>query len=268
MALNSYTSFLFARLPNLMRLASFAASELRDFDRRYQRHLDKTRGQQEVLTTFFDLADIYPEEISAAVCFYIEQIAAHVELSLLPSRRSRLNGMIRRLLSTDDETNGYLTGLGELVVLDELLKMPFATVASVEPPLQNGKTADFEVQMNGSKHYIEVATIRFDADRIETDEDLVAFFRKRAEQKIVIKTEDLPAGLSMLIFLVTYGADNIEKLLSFKAGLSVLCDELESIHAFGPFVVGSFRDGDSPWRFGAHPVIQLLKRDEDKDKPE
>jgi len=246
-----------------MQIASFSPADTSRLNGAYEKHRSKTLPVEILNTTPFDLADIYPEGDSRILFDFAELIGERIKSTFPFSKHPGLKEMIRRFVSTDDDTNGYLTGLGELAILSELLQMPFANVNAVEPPLPNGKKADFQVTISGNNQFIEVLTVRFDATQIERDQDVVDFFVGRAKQKLDAKAQNLAADFPLLLFLVIFAADDITKLASFPKGLWHLCDSLEKMCTFSPFVIAPFSQPGSSWKYDIHPVTHLISTTDD-----
>jgi hypothetical protein len=254
----TYSQFLIKKLPSLVHIGQFTQNELSGFDSTYRNHQQRTASLDEVRTTLFDLANIYPADDSKAVMDFAQSLGSNIDIKLPQTKRARLKEIIRRFLATDDDSNGYLTGLGELAVLNELLEMPQVVVDSIEPELPNNRRADFMVSNRDGAHYIEVVAVAFEADRISNDAEVVEFFYRRAVQKLAYKKEGLPADFPLVLFTVLFGASDIESLLRYPVGLQELCVKMESIQAFWPFVVGSHSHPGSGWRWEIHPIKDLL----------
>jgi hypothetical protein len=254
-----YTDFLNEKLSPLMRMAAFAAHDLARLDRGFYSHREATFASDEVFTTLFDLAMIYPSDDSRLVFDFGSCIGQHIEERLPPEKHRDLRETIRRFVGTDDLDNGYLTGLGELTVLAELLSMPFVKVETVEPLLPNKKRADFKVTNSGTTQFIEVVTVRLRADRLDSDQDVEDFLFKRAEQKLLDKRTDLPSEINLILFPVIFGADDVERLLMFENGLRNASVRMESIGAFWPLLVGAFSRDNLKWQWETHPIQHLFR---------
>jgi hypothetical protein len=258
----TYTDFLREKLPSLMRMANLASHDLVKIEEAFQAHQASTVESEEIPTTLFDLAIIYPADHSKMLFDFGCLIGERIESKLPVEMHHELKETIRRFVGTDDVSNGYLTGLGELSVLDELLRMPFIAVEEIEAPLPNKKCADFRVVNNCQRHYIEVVTTRFRLDRIKSDKDVEDFFFGRAEQKLLDKTKDLPHETRVLLFPVIFGADDVGGLLKFQTGLENASARMESIGAFWPLLIGAFSHDGKQWQYESHPIQHLFKQHE------
>ena len=255
-----YTLFLEAKLSPLMRMAALAPHDLVGLKNAFDAHRALNLDRDEIPTTLFDLATIYPANDSELLFDFGLRIGERIEKRLPAAKHRDLRETIGRFVGTDDLDNGYLTGLGELAVLDELLSMPFISVEEIEAILPNRKRADFKVVNNGMTQFIEVVTVRFRADRLSSDQHVEEFLFKRSEQKLMDKRKNLPSEINLVLFPVIFGADDIEKLLTFREGLLGASSRMEAIGAFWPLLVGAFSIDNKIWRYETHPVQHLLKR--------
>lgn len=138
---------------------------------------------------------------------YFNHLFKELILNIDKNSRSVLKTTIRNLLISFDSK--YLNFIGELSVLNNLLKSKMAKLVKCEVSLDNYKSIDFDVIFPESevRVLIEVINIHLDPQKTEDDHDKIeAFLRKRLIDKRTVKTKNSCLADKVHIIPVLWGS--------------------------------------------------------------
>lgn len=208
-------------LPDYLTLLKPTAKELdlisKRFDKRYLT-LEKALENKGVFKTAECLIDVIwkaqknNKESIALIKFINQQcktIRTRVERQIAAKLKHSLKNLIINFDAIESRFEDYI---GEICILAKLLENSDVRLISVETPLNNGKSVDYEVYYSDTRFLVEVLNVHFDANKIRTRNDLEKFFSGREERKINNKLKDaeLESGLCVTFTEIIWG--NLVKL--------------------------------------------------------
>lgn len=113
-----------------------------------------------------------------------------INLSLVELKLIKKN--IRDFLTRFDQK--YLDYVGELAVINNLIKSKTYRLENIETKLISGKSIDFEIKNieNGQPYFVEVTNIHLVHEKVENDDEKIeAFLNHRLTSKINSKMSDI-----------------------------------------------------------------------------
>jgi hypothetical protein len=99
--------------------------------------------------------------------------------------------VIKMLTSFNSIESGYRYFLAELSVITKITDDPGFHLKAVEYKLKNGCKIDFVFNKASIDYYVEVYSLNFDIEKIDSCESLTVFLEKRLEKKIANKFKGL-----------------------------------------------------------------------------
>ena len=98
--IDSFTEFINRQIPSLIQLGNFTEGQLNSLEARFQKHSHRVVNLNDINTTFFDLANIYPDDISVDVINFAQSIGISINEKLPNEKRSGLKEIIKRFMGT------------------------------------------------------------------------------------------------------------------------------------------------------------------------
>lgn len=114
-----------------------------------------------------------------SLLFFFNRLFEELMESLDQNGRKTVKTTVRKLLSSFDQK--FLNFIGELAVLNNLLKSGNVELISCEVSLDNGKSIDLDVKFikQNMRALIEVYNIHLDSDKVENDHKKIEIFLKK-----------------------------------------------------------------------------------------
>jgi hypothetical protein len=246
-----------AYLPALAELADGRDFPWTKIDKLFQKKLDErttaSQGQSmEVEASLYDLIISLKKQETRAVglLHFIERLAEELLNRLSLVEKQLISGNMKQLLLSFDSK--YLNFLGELAVLNKLLKFSAYRLTAVERPLSNQKSIDFMLQNEetGRHVLVEVMSIHLNESRVVTDAEAIRkFLTHKLTKKVASKLTDLVDAPEFQLIPVIWGSCQAVQVYSdfFKAHALALPNVLE------PVSLLNYHDGAGNYdcRFGS-----------------
>jgi len=208
------------------------------------------KGSLRVAASFFDVisAALNKQESAIRLLDYFQKLFEEISDRLNAKQKQQLKSTVYNLLITNDTQ--YLHFIGELSVLNQLIKSGNYIFQETEFNLGNGKSVDFHFKdiRTGKDILIEVYNIVLDRD-FEGKEQIKKFLTHRLSQKINNKTKGRTDLLNFELVPVIWATkENLQRLSNFyKSGnvisvpnclpacayLAFTTDDSQNIHRFG-----------------------------------
>jgi hypothetical protein len=127
---------------------------------------------------------------------FFNKLLAELSINLTLEEKKLIKPTIRSVLTAFDSR--CLDFLGELLVLNNLMKSKMYKLEGVEQKLPNNKAIDFRLKsiVEGSYRLVEVVNIHLDSKKTNSDESLIRTFlegrlsKKIADKKTTLKATD------------------------------------------------------------------------------
>ena len=152
----------------------------------------------------------------------------------------------------------YLNFLGEIAVLNNLIKSKIYRLETIEEKLSNGKAIDFKLRMTESEttHLIEVLNIHLDFKKIDPNPVLIEkFLRDRIAAKILDKTKNLLVYPGLILIPVLWGESKALKIYNdfYKR------TPLKIVNTIEPCGYLTYPDGKGRYKHYFEPISTLFK---------
>ena len=137
---------------------------------------------------------------------YFNLLFKELNENLKEDERQLVKTNVRNMLSSFDHQ--FLNYIGELAVLNQLIKSGSFQLLSCEEKLPNGKSIDFlfENKIKPMKILVEVVNIHINSDKVENDPSKIrTFFETKLGKKIDSKKEGLNQGVNFHLIPVIWG---------------------------------------------------------------
>ncbi len=176
---------------------------------------------------------------SRGLLFYINNLFKDLTVKLSTADKNRLAPNIRRIFTSKNPNSPYpefLVPIGELAVLNGLLKSKKYEFKSIEHPLPNGKGIDFKLLKieDGTEVLVEVVNIYLDTMRVENnDEAIKKLLTDRLTSKISNKKDGLTNSIDFFLVPVIWAEWTVLEIYCdyFKRNIMHL-DKVEEPMAF------------------------------------
>jgi hypothetical protein len=163
---------------------------------------------------------------------FIERLAEELLNRLSLVEKQLISGNMKQLLLSFDSK--YLNFLGELAVLNKLLKFRAYRLTAVERPLGNRKSIDFMLrnEETGRHVLVEVMSIHLNEARVVADAEAIRkFLTHKLTEKVTSKLINLIEPLEFQLIPVIWGSWQAVQAYSdfFKAHTLALPNVLEPV---------------------------------------
>jgi hypothetical protein len=172
-------------------------------------------------------------------------------------RKQIINLCYKMIINFNDTQSQFQSYVAELAVISMLLRDKGLTLVQVEKKLPNGKRFDFEVEKDGNKILVEVFSINFDFDRIESAESFQKLLEHRLTKKLNTKLNGL-TGTYPTFLLVSVLWGNILELERFADAFIYFKEFNQMIHRFT--MIAEFKNSDGEYLFMFAHVDDILER--------
>lgn len=211
-------------LPNLIKLGGPRVLNWDECEKRFMdlwetRSLEGKEGEK-IEATVYDILLQANNEMPKAIRFlnFFNLIIDSLNDILDPEGKKKIVKTIHHIFSAPDYR--FLNFLGELMVLNILLRSKIFLLGSVEVKAANNKTIDFELinlNQDGRRDLLEVHNVHLDDEKVENDDgQLFKFFATRRFQKIEQKTKDMPTPALNIQYMQVYWG-SFESMLIFAS---------------------------------------------------
>lgn len=180
---------------------------------------------------------------------FLNKMVEELCMNLYSQERALIKPNIRRILTSFNIK--FLDFVGEIAVLNNLIKSKSYRLHSVEAPLPNGKAIDFTLRriLDNTLVDVEVSNIHLDSERVEANNTAIRkFLTDRLTQKIAEKKEKLFSKKDFFLVPVIWGQGrdikiysdyfknnkmHIEQVIEPLAYITFSYDENSFVHRFG-----------------------------------
>ena len=177
-------------------------------------------GTSEALTVEAHIYDIIVEvkkENRRAINLldYFDKLMHELALNLEADERKLIVNNIRNILISFN--SNYLNFIGELAVLNSLVRSKLYKLISVEEPLANKKSLDFKLLRTSDNkiQLVEIMNIHLDDSKVVSDNDLLEkFMSHRFNEKIADKRRDLEANIDFFLVPILWGSADSLRIYS------------------------------------------------------
>jgi hypothetical protein len=179
------------------------------FSKKLDKRAKESQGQPMTIeATIYDLIVEVKKNNQQAMRMidFINKLFEELSLNLKKNEKKLIKRNIRSFLTTLDK--GYLNFLGEIAVLNNLLKSKLYELEDVETQLPNNKTIDFKLRKlkDDNSILVEVVNIHLDSERIEyKNKKIEKFLTERFEKKIESKKMGLEDDIDFYLIPVLWG---------------------------------------------------------------
>lgn len=176
------------------------------------------KGEYIGQTTIFDLLWEASEQIPRKKEFlsFIDSLVSKITLKIDDLKINQVRKICYRMISNfSKDQSQYTRCLAELCVLEKIVSSKKFTLIQIEKKFENGKSFDFHFRSHNQETYVEVYTIDFEIEKLESEEDFQNFLTHRIEAKINSKLNGLRIDKIDFNF-VSVLSGNIKELTKFK----------------------------------------------------
>lgn len=130
---------------------------------------------------------------------FFNKVIAELDMNLTSDEKKLVIPTIRSILTSLDHK--YLNFIGELLVLNNLMKTKSYRLEDIEVKLPNSKTIDFALRFitDDSLKLVEIVSIHLDPEKVESDENQI---KKFLDNRIANKIADKRKNLEIKFFLI------------------------------------------------------------------
>lgn len=121
----------------------------------------------------------------------------------------------RMILNFSNDQSQYTRCLAELCVLEKIISSKKFTLVQIEEKLEGGRPFDFLFESGNKNTYVEVYSIDFEIDKLDSEESFRKFLTHRLEAKINDKMQGIIKEQFNFLFVSVLWGD-IKKLFRFK----------------------------------------------------
>ena len=179
---------------------------------------------------------------------------------LCDSLTSREKGLIKtnvkHMLITFDK--GHRNYIGEIAVLNNLIKSKSYRLSSIEVKLPNGKSIDFQLELTGKSKFllVEVMNIHLEETKVDNSPEAIEkFLTERFTQKLESKTLTLPDNIEFYLVPVLWGGWKHIKVYSdyFKT------NTIKLKNVIAPVAYLTYSDGKGYYEHHFKTISNLFK---------
>src|SRR5450432_458480 len=243
-------------IPSLFEMLNDDRIRWAEISRKFQETYDarlvqyNQKGSLRVAASFFDVisAALNKQKSAIRLLDYFQKLFEEISGRLSFKQKQQLKSTVYNLLIINDTQ--YLHFIGELSVLNQLIKSGNYVFQETEFNLGNGKSVDFHFKdkRTGKDILIEVYNIILDRD-LKGDEQIKKFLTHRLTQKINNKTKGRTDLLNFeLVPVIWATSENLQRFSNFyKSGhiinvpnclpacayITFTTDDDQNVHRFG-----------------------------------
>jgi hypothetical protein len=230
---------------------------------KFNKRIDKILAEE--TSDVFNLeATIYDHIISAkkknssslGLLKYFNLLFKELNKNLVGVERDLVKTNVINMLSSFDKQ--FLNYLGELAVLNQLIKSSTFSLIACEEELPNGKSIDFlfENKIEPMKLLVEVVNIHINDEKVEKDNDKIKiFFQTKLEQKIDSKKQGLDQEIDFhLVPVIWGGIDSLKIYEDFFKNNSI---DIPCVYE--PMAYLTYSDDHEYYEHYFNPVSKLFK---------
>ncbi len=146
-----------------------------------------------IVATIYDLIVEVKKQNLEAIRFlsFFQRLLEELSINLTSKEKKIIKKNVRDFLTRFDLK--YLDYVGELAVINNLIKSKIYRLENVETKLASGKSIDFKIKKNenGQSYFVEVTNIHLDSNKVENDDEKIeTFLNHRLAKKIESKRSD------------------------------------------------------------------------------
>lgn len=213
----------------------------------------KEKGVFDAMACIYDLLLNATKNIpySKEYLQFIDATVKQAMESVSESESPQLESLVIKMItSVGTERSEYKNHFAEIAVLSKLIASGFFKLVSIEKPLPNGKTIDFEISIEGKNHLLEVYNIDFDREKLKNSNDLIKFLEFRLQKKINDKLKGIDISTLRCLFVPVLWGD-IVSLAEYTEAF----DYFKPLKFISPFmIIGQYThqiDGRVVFDFGS-----------------
>jgi len=137
---------------------------------------------------------------------YMNVVFRRLNENLSSSQKIMVSKIVRNLLR--EFSLDYIHSLGELYVLDSLVRHKMYRLVEVEFKLNNGKCIDFKLISSESNKdvLVEIMNIRLDEKKLNSHKEISEYLMGKFSSKIDYKTMSIPSNFNFFIVPVIWGS--------------------------------------------------------------
>jgi hypothetical protein len=213
----------------------------------------KAKGVFEAETCYFDCVfeaeegDINKRDLLLFIDNNIKSI-----MTLIDKRFTKKIKMIvfEMIVNHDNETSRFYSRVGEIAAIALFLSTNQFTILDIEKKLGNGKSADIAIQCDDEEKYIDFYSIRFDIEKIETDQGLFAFIMDKIDEKYRSKFSGLEDDVQKKCAILSILWGDVYQLSRYKKVIEQIDTEFKGpiLPMFALFSLIDF-DGERNYLF-------------------
>lgn len=207
-------------LPELIKFIGERNFPWKEIDDAIEKNLNKRVEKAKGGTLLFEI-NLYDNIILAkendiiATGFleFVNTIFKELLLNLSPAEKELIILKTKDVLKQLD--NSFLNFVGELAVLNNLIKSKAYTLKGTEYKLSNNKSIDYLIRKTDSKNLmlVEILNIHINNEKVLSDkEEIRKFFTDRLSQKIEDKTKSLVNEIDFILITVLWGKPKAMKV--------------------------------------------------------
>jgi hypothetical protein len=230
-----------------------------DFNKKIEKRLEEASG--EIFTVEASIYDIIIackkglKDYEGLLVFF-NRLFEELIINMENNTRAVIKTTVWNLLISFDSK--YLNYIGELAVLNNLLKSKTVELIKCEVSLDNNKSIDFDVLFpeNGMRVLIEVVNIHLDPQKTEDNPHKIkAFLKKRLNDKRKSKTRDSEYADKVHLIPVLWGCHNDLRIYErfFKTHM------LDLPLTYEPMAYLTYSDSNGYFETYFNPITKLFK---------
>jgi hypothetical protein len=256
-------------LPALIRLVDFKDFPWTKIDQAFsnkweQRTIESKGEAMQIEASIYDIIIAAKKENRQAIGLLdflnklFEELADHLTKAEKVLVRRNVKSMLKALDSK------YLNFVGEMGVLNNMIKSGRYRLTGIEYKLPNGKSADFRMTQTAKNEdiLIEVVNLHLDAGKVESDPVAISqFLTKKLSEKMADKKEKLTEPVKIYLIPILWGGwQDIKVYSDFCKNTPVaIPDTLE------PIAYLQYNDGAAYFEHHFKSVSHLFDREVKKN---
>ena len=211
-------------LPTVYSLFKDAAKYKNKIIQSYERKYSQVKNDIELKgeyigqSTMFDLLWEANERIPRKKEFllFIDNVVLKIISGVDDLKRNQVRKICyRMILNFSNVQSQYTRCLAELCVLEKIISSQKFTLVQIEEKLEGGRPFDFLFKSGNKNTYVEVYSIDFEIDKLDSEESFRKFLTHRLETKINDKMQGVIKEQFDFLFVSVLWGD-IKKLFRFK----------------------------------------------------
>ena len=201
-------------------VAKYNNKIIQSYERKYNQIKKEIELKGEYIgqSTIFDLLWDANERIQRKKEFllFIDNLVLKIISNVDESKINQVRKICYRMISNfSNDQSQYTRCLAELCVLGKIISSKKFTLVQIEEKLESGRPFDFLFKSGNKNTYVEVGSIDFEIDRIDSEVSFRKFLTHRLETKINKKMLGITKEQFDFLFVSVLWGD-IKKLFRFK----------------------------------------------------